>query len=191
MTMVAEPSETKYSKPDRRVIHFVDWDQLAIKGAAQWGLTQEDVEKIVRNPQRSVLDAYSTEVGYPVVRHISGDVVVVTGYREKRSPKVLSVFTLTGPQTVAGSRRAGGSGKSAPTSVADLMKRIKAMGYTFSAGGHPKVIDPDTGTVIYTIPGTPSDWRSLANTWKAFLRRHDRWLEEKPAALKVLLEQPK
>lgn len=192
MIMVTESDDVQYVKEDNRVINTIEWDRQASKGAERWGLEKEDVEKIVRNPQRSVLDAYSTEVGYPVVKHISGDVVVVTGYRERRSPMVLSVFLSTGPGTVAGSRSGGGKGKSSPTSLGELTKRIKDMGYVFAAGGHPKVIDPETGTVIYTIPGTPSDWRSLANCWKAFLRRHDKWIgTEKQAALEALKYPPR
>lgn len=181
MTMTTE------RPPDKRVINLVGWDRQAIKSAEHWGLSKEDVESVVRNPQRSIFEAYSNVVGHPVIKHISGDVVVITGYRDKREPRVLSVFTKTGTHTRAKNDPGRGVSKSAPHSVGDLMKRIKEMGYIFSAGGHPKVMDSDTGTVIYTIPGTPSDWRSIANTWKAFLRRHEKWqTTEKPVALKAL-----
>ena len=186
VTIVSEQDKSV----DKRVIYSVEWAPQALRAAESWGLSREDVDKIVRNPQRTIYDAYSNVVGHPVVQHISGDVVVITGYREKREPRVLSVYTKTGSHTRAKHGPGTGSGRSSPATMGELMKRIKEMGYSFSAGGHPKVIDPDTGTVIYTIPGTPSDWRSLTNTWKAFLKRHDRWQDtEKPVALQALQEQ--
>lgn len=51
-----------------------------------------------------------------------------------------------------------------PTTQADLLALLSEHGFTVTQGGkHLKVTHPES-TVVYTIPSTPSDYRSIANT---------------------------
>ena len=50
---------------------------------------------------------------------------------------------------------------------------IEDRGYHLTKDNHPKVLDRH-GNLVYTLPGTPGDHRSLANAWKSFLKIHEK-----------------
>lgn len=151
----------------------ITWNREADSFAEEFGLSREDVIKIIMSPQRSVMDERAAEVGYPIVNHWAGDVRVTVGYRDPLVPRVLHVAVHWDDEARGGSRKSSGvSGSSLPRSYRDLRKKIMEMGYGISPDNHPKVFDRETDEVFYTIPGTPSDHRSISNSWKAFLRAH-------------------
>lgn len=148
------------------------WLPEAESYADEWGLDQNDVESIVRSATQGTLDPRSNDAGYLIVRYRAGDVIVVVGYRETDHPMILSVYLhIPGNETIGGKKSAGsGAGSTLPRSYLELRKRIMAAGYKITADLHPKVYDPQDGTVFYTLPGTASDHRSLANNWRAWLK---------------------
>lgn len=150
----------------------VTWLPNVKEYAAQWGLTPEDVEKIVHAKGRSAIDAHTADVGYLVVRYYAGDVVIVVGYQQLRHPKVLSVFVEGSmPDSSSGSKTPSKGGSTAPTSIRALTKRIVDAGYRVEYDGpHGKVIDTD-GDFLMSLPNTPSGPRSIQNTWALFLRK--------------------
>lgn len=152
----------------------ITWDKDADSFAEDFGLSREDVIKIIMNPSRSTLDARSSVVGHPIVNHWAGDVRVTVGYRDPSTPHVLHVTVhWDDDRPTGGTHKVTGlSGSSLPRSTRELRKRILNMGYGITPDNHPKVFDRETDEVFYTIPGTPSDVRSIPNTWKAFLRAH-------------------
>lgn len=157
----------------------VNWDGLiwlddAREVATDIQLGDDTVMSCLSNPQRRVIDASAVTKGYPIVRYIRGDVMVVVGFKAgPESPAVMAVYRLSEGKhgrrahaTAAGS----GSGGTGPRSYRDLSKRILAMGYRIQPGGvHPKVVTKD-GIYVYTLPSTASDNRSLDNSWAGFLR---------------------
>lgn len=160
-------------------IDQITWDDDALYWASLWGLTTQVVESCIRNPQQRALDPRTKELGHPVLRHRRGDVVVVAGYREPHCPHVLYVTTLTGADLHGqGSRAPGGSGSSLPKSIYALHRKIKELGYTLTRDSHPKVVTAD-GRVIFSVPGTPSDYRTVPNVWRNFCRIHVEELRRK------------
>lgn len=153
-------------------IRKIGWDEEALMWAALWGLSVSAVEDCIHHPQQTAVDPRTKEIGHNVLRHRRGDVVVVVGYREPETPQVLFVTTMTGlaERHVRGGN--GGTGSTLPRSYRELRKRILDLGYRISVdSAHPKVRTSD-GRVIMTFPGTPSDHRSLANTWRSFVKAH-------------------
>lgn len=152
----------------------IHWHDDALAYAEMYGLTKEDCEAILINKSRPKLDARTHEVGHLIVRYRAGDVVVVVGHRELDEPVIMSVWVDDHNRDKA-SRRAGGgpADDAAPKSMKDLTRRIKALGYHLDhRGKHIKVLDPDTGNLVATLPSTPSDWRSIPNSWALFRRKH-------------------
>lgn len=158
----------------RPAIKEITWDEHAEYYAAMWGLTRENVESVVRNPAASSIDPSTSEHEYMVLRHRTGDIIVVTGYLVPDMPKVIFVTTVTGAERVAKYQKAkvGNKPSSMPVSYRDLNTRIRNLGYTIEPGGkHLRVLDSDKN-YVYTLPNSASDHRSLANTWRGFLRVH-------------------
>lgn len=150
------------------------WRTDAKEFAASYGLSQEDVEAIVRSRINPQVDPRSHEVGHLIIRYRAGDVIVVVGYREVDAPMVMSVWVDHHHESKAkqGSRTPGGQGKSAPTTVKELVKRVLASGYKVEMGGsHYRVVDKETGDFLMSLPITPSDHRTIPNAWRTFIRK--------------------
>lgn len=147
--------------------------------AAMWGMSPEDVEQIINAKGRCSIDAHTADVGHLVVRYYAGDVIIIVGYRRLRHPKVMSVFIEGGmPDTSSGSKTPSKGGSDAPTSIRALTKKILDAGYRVEhagrSSGHLRVINAETGAFLMTIPSTPSDHRTVPNTWSEFLRKDAR-----------------
>ena len=151
----------------------ISWNDQALEYAGEFGLNPKDVETIVRTSSKGELDPYTHKVGHLVVKYRAGDVTVVVGYREKQHPRILWVRVNTGADDFKYHSSPGGvSGSTLPRSDRDLRRRIMEKGYKITPDNHPKVIDVETDQVIMTMAGTASDHRTLANTWRAFVRIH-------------------
>lgn len=162
--------------PNQRIVQTLFWDDRAKDWLDTWGLTQADAESIILADTKPTLDPHSGEAGHPIVRFRRGDVTVIVGLREKERPKVLSVFIhIPGWDTNKGTGNPGtGAGTSLPTSNKQLRRWIIDFGYRIEASAHDRVLDKTTGKFVMALPNTPSDSRSLANTWRSFLKAHAR-----------------
>lgn len=149
----------------------ISWHPEALSYAHSFGLTQEDCEKIVLSRSRPILDPRSNEVGHLIVRYRAGDVTVVVGHREKEHPVIMSVKVNTGFKGFAGSRSgSSGSGSTLPKTMRELHKRILADGFKIVHGGSHLRVEDDEGTLIASLSSTPSEYRTIANTWKYYQR---------------------
>lgn len=161
------------------------WDHQAREAAAVWGLDLENVEAIVRKPQRAELDPHTHKIGHLVVKYFSGDVVVVAGHLDKEHPQILHVSVsapMSGSSSTSRSGKGTGAGSSLPTTNRDLMRRITDKGCKLkhTSGGHLSVHAPN-GDKLITMGSTPSDHRSIANAWRTFMReynKHQEWLKK-------------
>lgn len=159
---------------NERIAQMAVWDERARGYLTQWNLTEDEVRRVIRSDLNPTMDPSSSDVGHPILRFRGGDVVVVVGLREPIRPKILSVYMVIPGLREHRERTAkGGSGSSLPKTQRQLRSWIAGFGYSFRTGGsHDAVIDPETGKRVYTVPITPSDHRSLANSWRGFLRAH-------------------
>lgn len=125
----------------------------------------------VRAPQMISLDPRTAEVGYDIKRLRRGDVEVVVGYRDPEYPMILYVRLATPDDDQGPKRSAGGaSGTTVPPTMGELHRRITMAGYSIDhSSAHPKVVARN-GDTLMSLPKTPSDRRSLANTWREFIR---------------------
>lgn len=149
------------------------WDEQAITWATYWGLTLDDVEAVVRKPQRSAYDPRSAEMGYRILRHRSGDVIVVVGYRNPAEPKILYVITETGIKERAGTSKGikGGSKHTgAPRSDLEIRRMILSLGYKINGGTNPVVLTQDGRSLMRLFYTTST--RSLAVQWQRFCKKH-------------------
>lgn len=166
-------------QPRMEVPQDVNWDNLqwhenADEVRATQSVGQETVNGCLHTPQRRVLAPESADKGYPVVRYVRGDVMVVVGFQEGPEwPFVMAVYRLSDNNTHAQKtyRTAAGAqgGSKVPRSYRQLSSAIVSMGYRIKPGNHPRVVTVD-GIFVYSLPGTASDVRSLPNTWHGFLR---------------------
>jgi len=148
------------------------WKPEARDYANTYGLAIEDVEAIVRKKPHPKVDDRSAEVGHRIMRYRAGDVIVVVGLREPDKPMVMSVWVDHHSKAHSGSKNPSGSGKSGPTTIKELTKRIIASGYRIEMGGaHSRVLDKETGEFLMALPITPSDHRTVPNVWATFLRK--------------------
>ncbi len=153
-------------------IEQILWHTDAKEYAATYGLTPEDVEVIVRSKPFPQVDPRSHEVGHLIMRYRAGDVIVVVGYREPKRPVVMSVMVDHHHETRSGSKAPGGSGKTAPTTIKALIKRVLEAGYKVELGGsHYRVLHKETGEYLMSLPVTPSDHRSVPNAWALFNKK--------------------
>lgn len=163
--------------------HYTDisWHDDALAYAKEFGMDPADVEKIVLSRALPKVDARSHEVGHLVMRYHAGDVVVVVGHREKQHPVVMSVWVETGKHR-SGSQKPGGAGSSLPKTMKELNKRVLADGFKLVMGGsHMRVEDKD-GVLIASLPTTPSEYRTIANTWKYYQRAKAKYHQNKKEA---------
>jgi len=167
---------------NKKIVDTLFWDDRAQDWLDTWNITQDEAESIVLYDTRPTLDPSSTAAGHPILRFRKGDVIVVVGLREQHRPKVLSVFMhIPGMKEWVERTTSSNSGSSLPTTNRQLRSWIIDFGYRIIPGGgkHDKVADREDGTVIYSLPNTPSDHRSLANAWKAFLKEHAKYQARK------------
>lgn len=161
----------------------IDWHDDALAYALEFGMTREDCEKILLSQSGAKLDPRSYEVGHLIVRYRAGDVVVVVGHREKDVPVIMSVWvdTHTEQSRESGSKKPGGSGSKLPKTMKQLTKMVLSDGFKIQhAAGHLKVVDIE-GTFICTLPSTPSEYRSIANSWHTYNRAKINYYNEKRA----------
>lgn len=137
------------------------------------GLDVEMIEAAVESPQRVELDPRTSAVGYDVKRLRRGDVEVVVGHSDPDNPMILFVRLLgpaQGQSGGRGSRSGGGGATKNPSTVTDLVKRAQGLGYTVEYSTHIKLMW--NGKYAVALPRTPSDYRSLINSWHEVLRDH-------------------
>lgn len=155
------------------------WHQDAEDFIERYRLDRQFVEDVVRSPQATEVDPRTQKVGYQVLRLRRGDIEVVVGYREPREPMVLFVRLLSGDNESPRHSVGGTKGSSIPPTLPELRRRITMYGYTITHDArHSKVLSTE-GHLIAVLPKTPSDHRSLANSWRAFMRGHEQYLKGK------------
>lgn len=149
------------------------WLEKAIDFAEFARLDYDLVEAAAMHPDVVQPDPYSRVVGYPVRRHRRGDLEAVIGYRDPDDPTIIFVRLIMPGDPRRGSIRGAGSqsGSSLPSTLRDLRGRIVRAGYRLDPGTKHDKVRADDGTVLLTIPGTPSDHRSIPNAYRKFLAR--------------------
>lgn len=147
------------------------WNDEAKNFVELYNVDTRLIVDAVRAPQMISIDPRTAEVGYDIKRLRRGDVEVVVGYRDPEYPMILYVRLAT-PDDDQGARRSPGgiSGSSVPPTMGELHRRITMAGYRIDhSAAHPRVMTKD-GDFLMSIAKTPSDKRSLANTWRDFLK---------------------
>ena len=155
----------------RPKVTSVEWQEDALDWAATWGLKTSDVEDVIKQPYDMAVDPRSGEAGHEIMRYRRGDVIVVAGLRNPKIPVVLYVTTVTG---IEAKKKAGGrSGSTAPRTFTDMRRRIEKLGYTIEVLNQGQLgVFNENGHKVYVMPSTPSEYRSLLNSWMGFLRAH-------------------
>lgn len=151
------------------------WYPDASQFIEEWGLSYTDVEDVADHPTTITVNALSASKGYPVEDRRRGDVSVVVGLREEQ-PSILYVRVHLPISTTSGlgSQQPSGSGSELPRTMRGLRSKIVAEGYRIESGSkHDKVLTPE-GDFLCSIPSTPSEHRSVANTWLDFRRAADK-----------------
>ena len=157
----------------------ISWQPDALSYAEMYGLTQENVELIVKNKSRPVIDPRTNEVGSLIMRYRSGDVVVVTGLRDPDNPVIMSVWVETNNKKSGSKKNSGTSGSSMPTTLKQLQRRILDDGFKIRMGGSHLRVEDAEGNLLTTLPATPSDYRSIPNAWKSYCRKKADYLQRK------------
>ncbi len=161
---VPRPPKPRAFDPD-----YVVWHPDALEHLLLSGLDEALVAAVLTHPQRS--QSSVTATGTWAVNLFRGDLVVSVGLLED-PPMVLSVRHRLRDDVRHDRKPGGGVGTSMPTTFRELRRRAVEAGLEIQSGSrHDRVVDPRTGCVVTTLAGTPSDHRSLANTW-ATIRRH-------------------
>lgn len=157
----------------------LSWHDDALSYAEMYGLTKSNVESIVRSQSRPVQDPRTAETGDLIMRYHGGDVVVVVGLRDPKNPVIMSVWVETGTKK-GGSKKLGGvSGSSMPTSMKALQRRVLDDGFKIKHGSSHLRVEDEDGYMVCTLPSTPSEYRSIANAWKAYCRKKVEYLQRK------------
>lgn len=173
-------SRTVSAGDPQKKFRTISWHDDAVSFAATFGLEPEDCEKILINRSSPQMDPRSAEVGHLIVRYRAGDVIVVVGHRDPEHPVIMSVMVDTGYEGNSGSKKATGlSGSTLPTSMKQLTKRILNDGFNVVHGGSHMRVEDTEGELIATLPRTPSDHRSIPNSWKAYQRAKIRYQAER------------
>lgn len=147
----------------------IDWHDDALKYAERNGLEREDCEAILLSKSNPKVDDRSNKVGHLIVRYRVGDVVIVVGHRDLEVPVIMSVWV----DDHGAKKKAPKKRENPPRTLKEMSKRIIEAGYQLEHGGkHVKVVDPDTGRMLMTLPSSPNEYRSLLNSWSLFRRRH-------------------
>lgn len=104
-------------------------------------------------------------------RRRKGDITVIVGFPPGETPIIWGVYYNL-PLPHRNVRAVGsGTGRNYPTTIRELRRRVIEAGYIIRAGGkHDRVETPD-GRLVYTLPTTPGDHRSMINTVKELARK--------------------
>lgn len=116
---------------------------------AMTGVDLDAAEGVVRQPERVVIAEQTKTAGYPVLRFVKGDAMVVVGFRSDH-PSIIAVYfdpklvpvTYTRP-----ARQAGGGSRArqgVPTSPLQLVNRLQDLG---------AVLDGDQDRPVVTFEG--------------------------------------
>lgn len=152
------PPPTRRFDPDA-----LAWHADALE-SVHAGFDEELVRAVLAHPQRSQWAV--TASGSAAVNLYRGDLIVTVGLALE-PPMVLSVRHRL-RDDIRTARKPGGVGTTMPTTMRELRRRAVAAGLKIDPGtAHDKVVDPSTGRVVTTLASTPSDHRSIANTWSA------------------------
>lgn len=158
----------------------IHWHPNALEFAEIYHLDKRLVEDAVRSPTSEEDDPYHEGADYPVKRVKRGDLSVTVGWREPNDPMILFIhLTLPGEQGRQRRSVGGTQGSSLPPTIPELHRRIVALGYSITTSGPHAKVRSREGAFIYTMPRTPSDKRSIANSWKGFERAHADYLASK------------
>jgi hypothetical protein len=98
-----------------------------------YGLDRDGITNAVRHPERCEVRPESKSKGYPVIKFARGDVNVIMGYRDRKSPAVIRAEWgwLLGHSQYEVDRHGGGGSKAAtglPNTFAQLAGRLKIAG---------------------------------------------------------------
>jgi len=157
------------------------WHPRAIEFCEAYGIDRAIVEAAAEAPQHVYIDPMSQIEGYLLVGRRRGDVVAIVSYREtiRRNavPMIVYARVVLPMQRRAQQSGAGtGGGTSMPKTIAALNARILQDGMSIDRGKtHARATAPD-GTYLATLPITPSEYRSIPNCWRAYVRNRDEWL---------------
>ena len=150
------------------------------------GLNKDEISTAVRQPERVEVRPESKAKGYPVIKFSRGDVNVVMGYRDRKSPAVIRAEWgwLLGHSQYQIDRHGGGgskgsSGNSLPNTFAQLAGRLKIAGaeVTPNADGKTAVVSykgQELGLVTKEKcprATTHSDWNRMTRKIAAIDRR--------------------
>lgn len=139
----------------------------------EYGIDPALIEDAVVNPQRVQVEAPNSQRDYELKRFRRGDLEVCVGYRDREHPTITWVrmhLPKDGRGTHTGRVGGAAGGRTAPKSVGELEDRIRAAGFRPVPGGkHTRILRED-GTLLMMLMCTPSDGRSLTNSWKQFER---------------------
>lgn len=163
--MPDNPPSLEDTVTEERDLSHLDWHEPARESASLFGLSEDDVEAIVRNPINVVTDPSTVVREWHTERRQRGDVTVVVTYPEDHDPLIWGVYlNLDLP---VGKQHAGGGGGAsvAPRTLSNLRKRIVTAGLTITSGGRHDLVHDSEGNLVATLPRTPSDHRTVPNVW--------------------------
>lgn len=161
------------SKPRDLSRARIDIHPPALESARTYGLDEEKIRAVARQPQLVNIDPSSATREWFTERRRSGDIVVVVTYPEGRPPLVWGVYVVTGQEPHNKRSPGGAGGTSLPTSMRDLRRRIVAAGLVIVArdnAGHDRVQDQD-GKFVASLPHSPSDNRTIPNVARTIMRK--------------------
>lgn len=147
------------------------WDDTAEGYAHRYGLSREDVMKIV-NTARSEMDPHSQEVGHPVIRFISADVTCIVGFRDPQRPKLMGVYVNEHLEQRQ-SRSREKAKTPAPRNAREFKKRVLTAGYYLDPGRGGDLIVTSSDDVLGFIPANPSPGE-LEKAWRHYQSQHIR-----------------
>lgn len=146
------------------------WDETAEGYAHRYGLSREDVMKIV-NTARSEMDPHSQEVGHPIIRFISADVTAVVGFRDPKRPKLMGVYVnehLEGRHHTFSKPKAK---QDYPRNSREFKKRAVNYGYYLDPGRGGDLVTTREGKVLGFVPANPGEGE-LDKAWRHFQSQH-------------------
>jgi hypothetical protein len=134
------------------------------------GLTKRDIVTILDGSHMTVPSSSGTATNH----YGNGLLIMVDADGEC----IISVIERQAPDSAQRSTRSqkahsGGSGRSMPSNVRELLTALKAHGFTTELGGtgHHLVTHPDHPGVRISVPSSPSDRRSYPNAVSDIKRR--------------------
>jgi hypothetical protein len=158
----------------------LSWHPAVVDFVEDIGLDRQLVLDAVREPERVGDDV--TRLGMAAKTFQRGDLFVavgVDGYAEGRDAVIIHVKLLSdrADKHRGGTGGGGSTGTSSgPTTPRALRQAAVALGFKIEPGTrHDRIVDPISGSTVTTVPNTPSDGRSIPNTWaavKRFQRNH-------------------